>query len=114
MRRSCALFALAVTLMIAQDASDPNVTPPRLSNKKRVEPQCTEKAIRGHISGLVKLRAVVGIDGHVRDVEVVRSLGYGLDENAVDAVRRWEFQPALKDGTPVEATVPIECQFGCN
>jgi TonB family protein len=114
MLRSCALFALAATVMIAQSASDPKVTPPRLSNKKRVEPQCSENAIRDHISGLVKLRAVVGIDGHVRGVEVVRSLGYGLDENAVDAVRTWEFQPALKNGEPVEATVPIECEFRCN
>ena len=100
--------------MIAQTASDSKVTPPQLSNKKRVEPQCSEKAIRDHIRGLVKLQAVVDIDGHVRDVEVVSSLGYGLDENAIDAVRTWEFQPARKEGAPVEATMSIECQFVCN
>lgn len=106
MLRSTALVALATAFAFAQ-------TPPRVI-KKPVEPQCSDKAIRDHISGLVKLRAVVGTDGHVRDVEIVRGVGWGLNESAVEAVRTWEFKPGTKDGAPVEATAPIEIDFRCS
>jgi TonB family protein len=57
------------------------------------------------------LSVIVDVDGHVRNIKVIRGLGYGLDENAVKAVRTWEFIPAMKDGIAVEATVPVECNF---
>lgn len=87
------------------------VTPPKLSNKRRVEPEYSEEARREHVSGLVRLSVVVDVDGRVRNITIIRGLGYGLDENAAKAVRTWEFTPAMKDGVPVEATVPVECTF---
>jgi periplasmic protein TonB len=54
---------------------------------------------------------VVGTDGNVHDVKVVRKLGYGLDEEAIKAVKQWEFQPSTKDGVPVPVTVSVNVNF---
>ena len=86
-------------------------TPPR-AIQHRVNPEYTEKARKAHISGRVRLDATVGTDGRVRDVKVMESLGYGLDEAAIKAVRTWEFIPATNDqGEPTIATIPIDCEF---
>jgi len=42
---------------------------------------------------------------------VIRGLGLGLDEKAIEAVRQWTFQPALKDGRPVDVQITVEVQF---
>jgi TonB family protein len=57
------------------------------------------------------LWVVVGPDGRVRDIRVSRSLGMGLDEKAIDAVRQWRFEPSRKDGQPVPVQVSIEVNF---
>jgi len=111
LRRRCALTLLIAPFAFSQNPPDSKATPPRVSNKKRSEPEYSEQARRDHISGTVELKATVGADGHVRDIEVVRGLGHGLDENAIKAVRTWEFEPATKDGVPTEGTVPINCEF---
>jgi TonB family protein len=86
--------------------------PPRLSNNKREEPEYSEEARRAHISGQVVLSVTVGTDGLVTDVKVVKSLGYGLDESAVKAIRTWVFKPGTNDdGTAIESSIPIECNF---
>jgi TonB family protein len=84
--------------------------PPRLK-QHRIAPQYSEPALQEHISGTVKLEVIVGTDGHVRDVRVTQSVGYGLDEEAMKALRTWEFEPAMEDGKPVEAAVPVQCDF---
>jgi protein TonB len=65
------------------------------------------------IEGSVQLAAVVGDDGKVGDVQVTRSLDtvYGLDEAAVECVKRWLFRPGTKDGKPVPVQVDIEITF---
>ena len=101
MIRGVAVLALAGLLSAA---------PARL--RKHVEPEYSEEARKAHISGLVVLRVTIGADGHVRNVKVVKSLGHGLDENAVRAIRTWEFYPATDEqGNAVESTIPIECNF---
>ena len=57
------------------------------------------------------LWCVVGPDGRVRDVKVQRSLGLGLDEKAIEAVKTWKFEPARKDGTPVAVQINVEVNF---
>jgi TonB family protein len=57
------------------------------------------------------LWVVVGPDGRPRDVRVSRSLGLGLDEKAMDAVRSWKFEPARKDGQPVAVQINVEVNF---
>ena len=50
-------------------------------------------------------------DGKVHDARVYRSLGLGLDEKALEAVKTWRFEPALKDGRPVTVQLNIDVTF---
>jgi TonB family protein len=74
-------------------------------------PGYTDKARKAKISGSVTLSFTVGTDGKAHDILVVKSLGYGLDENAVTAVQQWKFDPAAKDGKPIAAPMVIEVDF---
>ncbi|MBI3949447.1 MAG: TonB family protein [Acidobacteria bacterium] len=60
----------------------------------RPRPDWTEEAKRDHVQGDVVLSAVFGADGVVREIRVIRGLGYGLDEKAVEAVQKIQFLPA--------------------
>lgn len=71
----------------------------------------SEKARKKKIQGNVTLSAIITSTGEVADVKVDKGLGYGLDEKAVEAVRRWKFQPAMKDGKPVSVGIMIETNF---
>ena len=75
------------------------------------EPEYSEEARLSKFQGDVLLWVVVGPDGKTRDVRVQRSVGMGLDEKAVAAVRTWRFQPAMKDGHPVAVQVGIQVTF---
>ncbi len=75
------------------------------------DPSYSDEARRASVGGIVVLHAIVGTDGRVTDVKVVRSLGMGLDEKAVEALRLWTFDPAKKDGKPVSAQVTVEMSF---
>ena len=57
------------------------------------------------------LEIVVRRDGGVGDVHVLRGLGAGLDQRAVDAVRQWKFDPARLKGTPVDVLVEVAVEF---
>jgi TonB family protein len=75
------------------------------------EPEFTEEARRAKHQGTVMLALIVGPDGRTRDIRVVRRLGMGLDEKAIDSARQWKFQPATKDGKPVAVAINIEVDF---
>jgi TonB family protein len=75
------------------------------------DPQYSDEARRAKYQGVVVLWVVVGPDGRVHDIRVQRTLGMGLDERAVEAVRHWKFEPARKDGVPVAVQVNIEVNF---
>lgn len=75
------------------------------------DPEYSEEARQSKYQGTVVLWIVIDADGRARDVRVQRSLGMGLDEKAVEAVRKWRFQPALKDGHPVAVQVNVEVNF---
>ena len=85
------------------------VTPPSLLHK--VEPQYTEEARRTGLEGTVVLNVVVTSEGNTRDMRVVRSLGMGLDEKAIEAVSKWKFSPGMKDGKPVDVQASIQVNF---
>ncbi len=85
------------------------ITPPSLL--REVKPDYTEEARRRGINGEVELEIVVRSDGTVGDVRLVRGLGAGLDQRAVDAVRQWRFSPARRSGTPVDVLVQIAVEF---
>jgi periplasmic protein TonB len=75
------------------------------------DPEYSEEARKAKYQGTVVLWIIVGPDGRPREVRVRRSLGMGLDEKAVEAVRQWRFEPAHKDGQPVAVQVNIEVNF---
>ena len=85
------------------------IVPPRLLFEKR--PDYTEEARRHGIEGDVLLEIIVRSDGSVSDVRVLRRLGYGLDERAVQAVRQWRFAAAERFGTPVDVLVEIAVEY---
>jgi protein TonB len=57
------------------------------------------------------LEAIIRKDGKVDVVHLVRSLGFGLDQNAIAALKQWRFRPGMKDGAPVDVTLNIEVTF---
>jgi TonB family protein len=75
------------------------------------DPQYSEAARKSKLMGRVTLGLVVDTDGKVRSVWVVRPLGEGLDENAIDAVKRWNFMPATKDGKAVPLLMNLSIGF---
>lgn len=75
------------------------------------DPEYSEEARKAKWQGTVVLWVVIGPDGRPRDVRVQRSLGMGLDEKAIEAVRTWKFDPAKKDGQPVAVQVNVEVNF---
>lgn len=85
------------------------VTPPRLL--KEVRADYTDEARRANVTGEVVLEIVVRRDGSVGDVRIMRRLGAGLDERAVQAVRQWRFAPATLKGTAVDVIVEVGVEF---
>jgi protein TonB len=75
------------------------------------DPDYSEEARKAKYQGTVVLWVVVGPDGRTRDIRVQRSLGLGLDEKAMEAVRTWKFEPARKDGQPVAVQINVEVNF---
>ncbi|HLM98396.1 MAG TPA: TonB family protein [Bryobacteraceae bacterium] len=85
------------------------VSPPRVIYKK--DPGYSEEARKAHLWGTIVLQVIVGADGVARDIKVVRPLGMGLDEMAVETVAQWRFQPGTKQGNPVNVMATIEVNF---
>lgn len=85
------------------------VTPPVPTY--RPEPQYSKQARKKKIQGSVLLRLEVDPTGHPRNIKVLRGLGYGLDEKAIECVGQWEFRPGMKDGQPVAVPATIEVNF---
>jgi TonB family protein len=75
------------------------------------DPEYSEEARKAKFQGTCVLWLVVGADGKPRDIRVARTLGLGLDEKALDAVKNWRFEPALKDGKPVAVQINVEVSF---
>jgi TonB family protein len=77
----------------------------------QVDPEYSEEARSAKLAGTVILKVVVDVDGLAKNIEVVKSLGMGLDEQAVLAIQRWKFKPGEKDGVPVPVMATIEVNF---
>jgi TonB family protein len=84
-------------------------TGPRVISRR--EPEYTDEARRAKLEGKVELWVTVGADGRTREIEVIRGLGAGLDEKAIEAVKQWRFQPATHQGNPVDAIIVVEVPF---
>jgi len=75
------------------------------------DPEYSDEARRAKYQGTVVLSLIVDPAGHARNVRIARSLGMGLDEKAMEAVRRWQFAPGMKDGHAVAVQVTVEVNF---
>lgn len=80
---------------------------------KQVQARYTDEAMQNRIEGNVELAVVVLDDGKVGDVSVSQSLDsvHGLDEEAVKAMKQWEFKPGTKDGKPVGVRIHVQMRF---
>jgi TonB family protein len=110
------LFALALVAFVgAQDSTvykpGDGVSLPQVT--RRVQPDYTPEALANRIEGKVGLETVVLADGTVGDVKVTESLDsiYGLDANAVKAMKLWEFKPGMKDSKPVAVRVNVMMNY---
>ena len=111
------LCALLLTVVVAGAQSDTVYKPgdgvslPQVT--KEVRPHYTSEAMAQRIEGAVVLDVVVKVDGGVGDVNVTQSLDavYGLDAEAVKAIKQWEFKPGTKEGKPVAVRVEVKMAF---
>jgi TonB family protein len=105
---------LSVTALDGQPAPEPykighGVSPPAVILK--VDPSYSTEALEAGLQGTVILSLVVQTDGVATDLRVVRSLGRGLDEKAIEAVQKWRFRPGAKSGQSVPVFVTVEVNF---
>lgn len=77
----------------------------------KVEPEYSEEARKAKFQGTVLLSIVVDEKGLPRDIKVVRSIGLGLDEKAIEAVQKWRFRPGMRNGKPVPVFATVEVNF---
>jgi len=76
------------------------------------DPEYPKEARKAKYRGVVALGMIVETDGRPYHIKVLRSLPqYGLDEKAIEAVKKWRFKPAMKDNTPVAAYISVEVDF---
>jgi protein TonB len=85
------------------------VTQPTLITK--TEPEYSDDARKAHLQGTVILRIEVDAHGRAQNISVRRSLGLGLDERAMDAVRKWLFSPGKVNGKPAVVEAFVEVNF---
>ncbi len=88
----------------------PGVTAPILTFSP--DPDWSDEARRNRHEGTVVLRLIVGANGRPHSLRVLRSLGMGLDEKALEKVKTWLFEPGKKDGQPVAVLLDVEVAFG--
>jgi len=87
----------------------PDVKPPRAIYSP--EPDFSEEARKRKVQGELTLSVVVTSAGKTTLIRVLQGLGHGLDEKAVEAISKWKFEPATKDGKPVSTEIAVEVDF---
>lgn len=75
------------------------------------QPQYTEIARKARIQGVVIVQAIIDKDGNVTNVQVLKGLPMGLDQAAVEAIKRWKFEPATLNGKPVDVYYNLTVNF---
>ena len=77
----------------------------------RPQPQYSEQARKAHWGGTVVLSVVIDENGVPGNIKVVKPLGMGLDEKAIEAAKQWRFRPGTKNGVAVSVMAQIEMSF---
>lgn len=86
-----------------------DVSPPKVTYAP--DPEYSDEAQAARYQGTVVLWLVVDADGSPQKIKVQRSLGMGLDEEAIKAVKQWKFEPATRAGQPVAVMINVEVNF---
>lgn len=87
----------------------PGITVPKIV--KNLVPQSNDYAQRDQVAGVASYKVILGTDGKPLAVAVYRPIGFGLDENAVAAIDKSTFTPAMKDGKPVKSVIDLAVEF---
>jgi TonB family protein len=77
----------------------------------RAEPVYTELARKARVQGIVIIEAIIDRNGNVTDARVLKPLPMGLDQQALDAVRKWKFKPGTLNGQPVPVIYNLTVNF---
>ena len=77
----------------------------------KVEPEYSEEARTARLQGTVIVQVVIGTNGVAGDSRIVKGLGLGLDEQAIEAISQWQFKPGVRDGQPVPVAATIEVNW---
>ncbi len=86
-----------------------DVKPPHLLTM--IDPASNEYAQKNNIAGIIFLQTVVGANGQPGEVNIVRPIGFGLDEKAVEAVQHSQFRPGTLNGKPVAEVINLQVTF---
>jgi protein TonB len=78
---------------------------------RSVEPEFTQEARAANFQGAVSIQLIVDSQGNPQNIHLVRHLGMGLDEKAIEAVRQYKFKPAMYQGHPVAVQIVINVDF---
>jgi TonB family protein len=120
MRHLFLIFAYSVSAVLAQTNSghaggggssqlSPGNSMPMVIEK--TEPEYTKEALDAKLEGFVALSITVSVDGVASDIQIVKGLGFGLDEKAVECLKKWRFSPATRNGEPIPAKAQVEIRF---
>jgi TonB family protein len=85
------------------------VSQPKLTYK--VDPPYSEEARIAKISGTTLLQIIVDTDGQAKNIKVMKSIGFGLDDCAIATILKWQFSPGEKNGSPVAVYATVEINF---
>jgi TonB family protein len=90
-------------------ALDPDVVPPSILSK--IDPAYTKEARKARVNGEIVIWIEVDENGVPGNIQVIDGLGYGLNEKAIEAVGRWKFKPATKNGHPIRCAAEVTVNF---
>ena len=103
------LFLIAAGLLQSQTQLNSQAGKPHIIHS--VVPEYTKEALDAKIEGTVVLSFLVGIDGTVSDIKVLKGLGYGLDEKAIECLQHWQLSAGSNHGEPISAHATAEINF---
>jgi TonB family protein len=102
-------IAAQLVRICAKNSPQPCATPPRAVFAP--DPEYSQEARDAHCEGTSVLWMIIGTDGRAHNIKVARGLGHGLDENAIEAVKLWRFEPAISQGNTVAVQINLEVTF---
>ena len=80
----------------------------------QVDPAYPTELMRGHVEGVVVLYAVIGADGNVSQIRVLQGVDERLDASACEALAKWHFRPATKNGNAIDLEAVVQIPFRSN